>query len=159
MYKSYFLGAHIPSQGPGWPQAYTLVTEWLARSMSDHQSKSSLVHVRSYRSRDVFMRAAIKQNRIHCLILHPSRANRTLLTESRTVFTRHAEVHHQTGQSSHYKRVLIVLPFFDVDSIIAMSFDLRQSPDRNCWLEHTWIRSYIKNWRPSYSDEKEQLLE
>ena len=37
------------------------------------------------------MRAAIKQNDIHCLILHPSRAKRTLLAESRTASTRNAD--------------------------------------------------------------------
>jgi hypothetical protein len=91
MYKSYFLGAHVPNQGLGWLQAYTLMTEWLARSMSDYQFKSTLVHVRSHRSRDVFMRAAIKQKHIHCLILHPSRDKRTLLAESRTVSIRIVE--------------------------------------------------------------------
>lgn len=91
MYKSYFLGAHVPNQGLGWLQAYNLMTEWLARSMSDHQFKYTLVHVRSHRSRDVFMRAAIKQNHIHCSILHPSRAKRTLLVESGTVSIRIVE--------------------------------------------------------------------
>ena len=43
----------------------------------------------------------------------------------------------------------IVLPCFDADSIITMSFDLQQSPDRDCWLEiHTWVKRYIKNGVP-----------
>ena len=90
MYKSCFPGAHVIEHGPVWLQACT--TEWIAWPVNDHQLKASLVHVRSYRSRNVFMRAAIKQNHRHCLMPHPSRdVKRTSLAESRTISTWNAD--------------------------------------------------------------------
>ena len=73
-------------------------------------------------------------------------------------------VHHQTGQSSHYKRVFnnSIAMFrrrFDHNNVIRPSAIARS----RLLAGNTYMGQEIhKKWRPSYSreeDEKEQLLE